>query len=103
MQDNSYRKAVIGSLVTLPVSFKNARNGDILDLTGRDVTVRIAPYSGALVVTDADCTIDGEVAYYEWDTTGRNAGKYLVQFTLDGEMIEPASPLTIYLEPRLGS
>lgn len=103
MHDNSYRKAVVGSKVTLPVKFLNERTGELEVLTGRDVTIRIADANETLVITDAACDVSGTEATYEWDPAGPLTGKHLIQFTLDGDIVEPATPLTIYLVDVLGA
>lgn len=101
-----YRKIVIGATERLPV-MANDPTGYPIDLTGVGVTVRVygPGTGGALVVTDAACTVTSTQAYYDWDTTGLAAGRYQIQFTFDTDdllQIEPADPFTVLLAARLG-
>ena len=101
-----YRKIVIGAVERLPV-IAHDPTGYPIDLTGTTVTVRIygPGTSGALVVPDAACVVTATQAYYDWDTTGMAAGRYLIQFTFDTDdlvQIEPADPFTVLLAARLG-
>jgi hypothetical protein len=103
---DTYRKIAIGSIERLPVTARTPA-GAMIDLSAILVTVRVLGpgAGGGLVVTDAVCVTSATGAYYDWDTTGLAAGRYFVQFTFDfGDLysIQPADPLSVILESRLG-
>ena len=108
MSTLNYAPVVIGSVERMPVRLRHATAPDLVDLTGIDVTIRILGpgTSGAVIVSDATCTVSGVDAYYDWDTAGLTAGKYYVQFSFDlggaPLAIKPPTPAEVRLVARLG-
>lgn len=101
----NYRKIVIGSVARLPVSLRNAQTLALEDLESYDITVRITDPLSSILVADEDCQAASTLAWFDWDTVGLSAGKYLVQFTFTKAGlvdIEPVNAISVVLTLPIG-
>lgn len=101
-----YPTTVIGTVLPLKAQFLDRATNALVTMTGGSAKVRVTTDAGAVVVSDATCTISGKTVTYLWDTSALAPGVYRVQFEgtpPNGTLfIEPCEALRVVLVSRIG-